>query len=215
MTTFVPISSIGEDAILSPEFYVATGSPRTDFGSKGGASAIKDLERFNAALEKTVKFSDSLKSQSNVFSDLADGSEVDRLTTELKKLEDQSIETAAAGDKLTALGIAIKTKLVDIAVEALQSLVSAIGQTFGDSFEVFGRVMLRFGFETMKIDIMLQILRTKFSDPELKKRLLATKPFELVEGNTWGDRFWGQVNGVGQNWLGKCLMRLRSELENP
>jgi ribA/ribD-fused uncharacterized protein len=90
-----------------------------------------------------------------------------------------------------------------------------LAKTPGEAKRLGRRVMLRFGFETMKIDIMLQILRTKFSDPELKKRLLATKPFELVEGNTWGDRFWGQVNGVGQNWLGKCLMRLRSELENP
>lgn len=36
MTKFVPISSIGEDAILSPEFYVALGAPRTGLESKGG-----------------------------------------------------------------------------------------------------------------------------------------------------------------------------------
>ena len=34
----------------------------------------------------------------------------------------------------------------------------------------------------------------------------------LEEGNTWGDRIWGTVNGKGQNNLGKILMRVREEL---
>jgi TP901 family phage tail tape measure protein len=145
------------------------GTIRIDFGSKGGSRAIADLERFNAALEKTVKVSDGLKSQSSVFSNLADGSEVDRLTAELKKLGDQSIETAAAGDKLTALGIAIKTKLVDIAVEALQSLVSAIGQTFGDAFEVFGEFdQARAAAATLTDDVGLLVSELEGAQSRLK-----------------------------------------------
>lgn len=35
---------------------------------------------------------------------------------------------------------------------------------------------------------------------------------ELIEGNTWGDTFWGVCRGKGENNLGKILMRLRSEL---
>lgn len=33
----------------------------------------------------------------------------------------------------------------------------------------------------------------------------------LEEGNTHGDKVWGTVNGVGENRLGKILMRLREE----
>ena len=36
-----------------------------------------------------------------------------------------------------------------------------------------------------------------------------------IEGNTWNDTFWGVCNGQGQNWLGKILMLVRSELNKP
>jgi len=32
---------------------------------------------------------------------------------------------------------------------------------------------------------------------------------ELVEENTWGDRFWGRSRGVGKNMLGQLLTALR------
>ena len=35
----------------------------------------------------------------------------------------------------------------------------------------------------------------------------------LIEGNNWGDRVWGQVNGVIANNLGIILMRVRDELK--
>lgn len=35
---------------------------------------------------------------------------------------------------------------------------------------------------------------------------------ELIEGNTWGDRIWGVCDGVGENRLGKILMRVRAEM---
>lgn len=34
---------------------------------------------------------------------------------------------------------------------------------------------------------------------------------ELVESNTWGDRFWG-VDHAGENWLGRVLMETRTQL---
>ena len=48
---------------------------------------------------------------------------------------------------------------------------------------------------------------------DLKAKLLATGDEHLEEGNTWGDRIWGTVNGKGQNHLGKTLMRVREELK--
>lgn len=69
-------------------------------------------------------------------------------------------------------------------------------------------------WDDRRIHVMEDILRVKFSIPELSKALIATYPDELIEGNSWNDTFWGVCNGVGDNNLGKILMKLRSELIN-
>ncbi|WP_281513165.1 NADAR family protein [Bacteroides acidifaciens] len=75
------------------------------------------------------------------------------------------------------------------------------------------RVALRSDWEEVKYNIMHQICLSKFSqNPALRKRLIDTGDAELVEGNTWGDRIWGVCDGVGENNLGKILMRVRDEL---
>jgi len=64
----------------------------------------------------------------------------------------------------------------------------------------------------VKLRVMARALVLKFTqNPALQKKLIATGDLELVEGNTWGDTFWGVCNGVGENHLGKLLMRLRTE----
>jgi predicted NAD-dependent protein-ADP-ribosyltransferase YbiA (DUF1768 family) len=60
---------------------------------------------------------------------------------------------------------------------------------------------------------MYGLVYLKFANhPELLKQLLATGDEELVEGNGWGDRFWGKVDDIGENNLGKILMGVRREL---
>jgi len=59
--------------------------------------------------------------------------------------------------------------------------------------------------------IMKELLRIKFSDPELKQRLIDTGIQELVEGNYWGDTYWGTYRGKGWNHLGHLLMEVRAE----
>lgn len=76
------------------------------------------------------------------------------------------------------------------------------------------KVTMRPDWEQIKIQVMLNLLREKFEHPDLKERLLATGDAELVEGNWWGDTFWGVCNGVGQNNLGKLLMQVRLELSH-
>jgi len=71
---------------------------------------------------------------------------------------------------------------------------------------------LREDWEDVKVDIMREILVTKFQDPELQTKLLDTGYHELIEGNTWGDRFWGVCEGTGQNHLGKLLMSIRQNI---
>ena len=74
-------------------------------------------------------------------------------------------------------------------------------------------VSLRPDWEDIKDDIMLEGLYRKFADDELADWLVDTGDEELVEGNWWGDRYWGVCNGVGQNKLGKLLMKVRSEIK--
>ena len=74
------------------------------------------------------------------------------------------------------------------------------------------KLKLRNDWENVRIGIMGQILRIKFSDPDLRRRLLETDSEELIEGNTWGDQFWGVCDDVGENNLGKLLMKIRGEI---
>jgi len=67
--------------------------------------------------------------------------------------------------------------------------------------------------DEFKLKVMNDLVRQKFSDPELGGRLLATGDQELEEGNWWGDRFWGVCKGEGENHLGKILMAVREELK--
>lgn len=73
------------------------------------------------------------------------------------------------------------------------------------------KVQLRENWEEVKFAIMEMLVREKFSRGRLRKRLLDTKNHELIEGNLWGDTFWGMCNGVGDNNLGKILMKIRDD----
>jgi predicted NAD-dependent protein-ADP-ribosyltransferase YbiA (DUF1768 family)/hypoxanthine phosphoribosyltransferase len=66
-------------------------------------------------------------------------------------------------------------------------------------------------WEDIKVKTMLELLQIKFQDPEMMRRLQATGDKYLVEGNDWGDIFWGVDNGVGKNILGLALMYLRDK----
>jgi len=86
--------------------------------------------------------------------------------------------------------------------------------TPGKAKRMGARVELRSDWETIKDDVMLDVLRDKFKDNDLRERLIATGTKELIEGNTWGDKYWGMVAGEGKNMLGKLLMQVRSEINS-
>jgi ribA/ribD-fused uncharacterized protein len=75
------------------------------------------------------------------------------------------------------------------------------------------RIELRPGFDNIKVKIMFDLVKQKFEDPELAKMLVGTKDSLLIEGNNWGDTFWGICNNVGKNHLGRILMQVRKELK--
>jgi ribA/ribD-fused uncharacterized protein len=80
-----------------------------------------------------------------------------------------------------------------------------------------GRVIkLRPDFDSVKLNIMEQLLLLKFQIPQLKANLLSTDGCLLIEGNYWNDLFWGKClkTNRGENNLGKLLMKIRDEIKN-
>lgn len=80
----------------------------------------------------------------------------------------------------------------------------------------YGRqVTLRLDWDAVKIPVMRSCLAVKFAaGTELAGLLLGTGDELLLEGNTWGDTYWGvdARTNHGHNWLGVLLMARRAEL---
>lgn len=65
-----------------------------------------------------------------------------------------------------------------------------------------------------RMQIMVDLIRYKFfKNDYLKSMLIATGDKKLIEGNNWGDEFWGVYRGKGANNLGKILMNIRLEVK--
>lgn len=80
----------------------------------------------------------------------------------------------------------------------------------------FGKkIELRPDWDNIKISVMRWLVKQKFDDPQLSKMLAETYPKKLIEGNTWGDTFWGVCKGVGCNHLGNILMSVRYQILFP
>lgn len=79
-----------------------------------------------------------------------------------------------------------------------------------------GYVIMYPEFEAEKVDIMRDLLLKKFSNPHFKELLLSTGNLILIEGNTWGDQFWGYDMRAkrGYNVLGQLLMEIREAFRN-
>lgn len=101
---------------------------------------------------------------------------------------------------------AAKTEDQDVREEIRNLPTPGKARRFGRGVELFD------GWEDQKINIMEAVLKDKFGDVMLRDLLLSTGSAYLEEGNNWGDKFWGTVDGEGLNWLGKLLMKIRKEL---
>lgn len=75
------------------------------------------------------------------------------------------------------------------------------------------KLKIRPDFDSVKLKIMEDINRLKFKNEYLAGRLKSTGESYLEETNWWGDKFWGVCDGIGENNLGKILMKVRSELK--
>jgi ribA/ribD-fused uncharacterized protein len=69
-------------------------------------------------------------------------------------------------------------------------------------------------WNAIRINAMENTVRFKFEgERDLAGKLVDTSPAMLIEGNTWGDTFWGRANGAGYNMLGVILMERRAILK--
>ena len=93
-----------------------------------------------------------------------------------------------------------------------QRLVICKLKTPGEAKRAGRNVTLREDWEQVKFDVMLDLLRLKFKQADLRDRLVATIGQELIEINNWSDTYWGVCNGVGTNHLGRLLMVVRLEV---
>lgn len=73
-------------------------------------------------------------------------------------------------------------------------------------------------WSTKKLEVMAGLLEQKFDpehNPENAVKLADTGDKYLEETNWWGDMYWGrQLNGEGENNLGKLLMTIRAGYNN-
>ena len=84
--------------------------------------------------------------------------------------------------------------------------------TAGQAKRAGKRITTREDWDEVKLRVMEDLNRQKYSKGLYKAKLLATGEVKIQEGNYWGDRFWGVCNGAGLNHLGKIIMKIRTEL---
>jgi ribA/ribD-fused uncharacterized protein len=102
--------------------------------------------------------------------------------------------------------------------ETLEEFQRILGLATPGQTKRAGRsVQMRADWETVKYEVMWNVLWHKFQDSALMRRdLLETGDEILVEGNTWHDNVWGDCScgrpacaSKGENWLGEQLMLIR------
>ena len=83
-------------------------------------------------------------------------------------------------------------------------------KTPGKAKRVGKTVTLRSTWLIQRHFVMKELLLQKFGSNPYRDLLLDTGDEELIEGNNWGDTYWGVCNGVGENYLGVTIMNIRN-----
>ena len=78
------------------------------------------------------------------------------------------------------------------------------------------KVKVRSEWHDVKVNIMKELLVSKFNKEPFKTKLIETKNTYIQEGNWWGDTFWGYClkTSNGRNLLGELIMEVRYEISN-
>jgi hypothetical protein len=100
-----------------------------------------------------------------------------------------------------------------VAAPTRSMLLEFCSMTPAESKKEGRKVPMRPDWDSLKVKMMGEILREKFKQcPYAKRVLLSTSDAHLEECNWWRDTFWGTYGGKGQNWLGRILTDIRTEL---
>lgn len=108
----------------------------------------------------------------------------------------------------------VAAKTTDLAARAhIATLSAGAAKRYGRTVE------LRPGWEEMKLRVMLYGLRQKFAPDSIYAQQLLAHSGELVEWNTWHDRYWGRCScshcgGADENLLGLLLQFVRQKRLN-
>jgi hypothetical protein len=88
--------------------------------------------------------------------------------------------------------------------------------TPGDAKRLGRHIDIRADWDDVKLEVMAFLLVQKFRKGTLLASMLeATGDAYLMEGNHWGDTFWGVCDGEGNNYLGELLMLIREDNRKP
>ena len=83
----------------------------------------------------------------------------------------------------------------------------------GDAKRLGRAIKLPEGWGQLRLPLMERLTEKKYpKGTRLAEQLVDTWPALLIEGNYWGDTFWGECKGKGENNLGKILMARRDAL---
>ncbi len=100
----------------------------------------------------------------------------------------------------------------------IEWLKKCLSMSPGDIKKASKSISLRDDWEVVKLSIMYNLLKQKFTQEPFRTSLLGTKNENIVEGNRWNDTFWGvdikSNPNVGENWLGRLIMDIRTKLKN-
>lgn len=108
--------------------------------------------------------------------------------------------------------VAMKTQDKNIRKQIADLRTPAEAKKFGKTID------LRTDWNDVRVAVMRNLLIKKFSNPNLRSRLKNTEGYDLIEGNTWHDNFWGRcfcdkcISVIGKNMLGNLLMEVRKEI---
>ena len=106
--------------------------------------------------------------------------------------------------------------LVALAAHVLPSDDVDPTQIMGRTADALLGFHTRPGWSRLRYPWMLACLRAKFEQhADLRELLLATHDSQIIEAGRIDDdagRRWGIVNGRGHNYLGRMLMRVRSQM---
>ena len=82
-------------------------------------------------------------------------------------------------------------------------------KTPGEAKKIGSTITVPRSWKERKLRVMDMLLRQKFNKEPFRTKLALTHGRLLIEGNWWGDTFWGVSKGVGENHLGKLIMAIR------